>query len=495
MVLIINKNNTYIEISNHDVILLSGNINIDINEDLSIDHDKLKTKLTNILDNTPNKIKFNNKKIYNHIIFYRLIGITIYIKLDKIKNNKYQTNIYYKNIIIHTCKKTIEPYFNYLILQKFKKCPEFNYLFYNDSGFFNDNKVIIDMAESYGKSNERFDMKIYFNNIEKSFGVECFEKHHIDKFDSDLRFEKIRILNKKYHEKDVRFISIFWYDDIFDTKKFNEKFKKNVRDKFNAHNKTKKEYCIEQLFKSVNNTKLCKSIYSSYKSKNKSIIDIVQINSLFVFTNKGEKKYLKYFLLRLKNMYMEEIKMNNKINNNGGDKFKYLFGNNTTNSNANSDADSESESDSNSDSDSDSKSDKLNNTLLINEVSEEEYIKKYFNDNKLTFDGFGHYIQGLGFGNYLQFEKDKFRITEWYNNVMFALIKSFENSYDDLDKLAYGKNIFGLDVDDVDVDDDDNNNDVDNVDIDDDDVDDDVDDDDDIDDDDDDDNDDNESNK
>ena len=27
---------------------------------------------------------------------------------------------------------------------------------------------------------------------------------------------------------------------------------------------------------------------------------------------------------------------------------------------------------------------------------------------------------------------------------MFALMKSFENAYDDLDNLAYGKNIFGL---------------------------------------------------
>ena len=55
-------------------------------------------------------------------------------------------------------------------------------------------------------------------------------------------------------------------------------------------------------------------------------------------------------------------------------------------------------------------------------------------------------LEGLNFvfGNYLKFERDKFRITEWYNKIMFALMKSFENAYDDLDNLAYSKNIFGL---------------------------------------------------
>lgn len=124
-------------------------------------------------------------------------------------------------------------------------------------------------------------------------------------------------------------------------------------------------------------------------------------------------------------MYIEEMKMNNKVNQNGGDKFDDLFGN---------------QSDSESDIESDT--DIITDSEL--EITEEEYLKKYFYEYKLTFDGFGHYIQGLSYGNYLKFEKDKFRITDWYNKIMFSLMKSFENAYDDLDKLAYSKNIFGL---------------------------------------------------
>jgi hypothetical protein len=142
------------------------------------------------------------------------------IKLDQIKNNKYQTNIYYKNTIVHTCKKTIEAYFNHLVFTNLESYPEFDYLFYNDDGFFDDNKVQIDTMETNSKSNERFDMKIYFENIDKSFALECFEKHHMDKFDSDNRFEISRMLNKNYCEKDVRFIVVFWYGDILNTKKF-----------------------------------------------------------------------------------------------------------------------------------------------------------------------------------------------------------------------------------------------------------------------------------
>lgn len=51
---------------------------------------------------------------------------------------------------------------------------------------------------------------------------------------------------------------------------------------------------------------------------------------------------------------------------------------------------------------------------------------------------------GLGFGDFLAKESDKFKVRDWFKNILYDLMKSFENAYDDLDKLAYGKNIFGL---------------------------------------------------
>ena len=429
MVLIIRLKEKDIEFSAKDVRIYSGigenNIPYNGENKFEISFDKLKSNIHDILENyTPGQIKFDNKKIYNHIKFYKHLGIKLDIKLEEVSKSKYKTKIYFKDVLVHTCHKSIEAYFNYLILQNFTKYPEFDYLFYNDNEFFDYNFITIDYSQE--RSNERFDMKIEFNNIRKSFGLECFEKHHNNKHDIELGCERIRLLSKINFENDVRFVSIFWYDDIIDKDKFKTKFKKFVVDNFNLHNKIKKDYCIQQLNTCIDSKLLCESIYDSYKGRMEPRIDIKQINSLFCFIEGGQKKYLKNFKLRFKNMYIEEMKMNNKVNQNDGDKFDDLFGNQ-------SDSDIESDSETGSDTD-----------LIEEQITEEEYIKKYFCENKLTFDGFGHYIQGLSFGNYLKFEKDKFRITDWYNKIMFALMKSFENAYDDLDNLAYGKNIFGL---------------------------------------------------
>lgn len=427
MVLVICSNNKNIEFSACEVKLYSGidekNIPFDNSNKLKINFDKLKLHIYDILQNyTQGQIKFDNKKIYNHIIFYKHLGIKLNINLEEISKSNYKTKIYYKNILIHTCHKSIEVYFNYLVLLNLRKYPEFNYLFYDDSEFFNNNLITIDYSRE--RSNERFDMKIEFNNVHQSFGLECFEKHHNNKHDIELSCERLRLLSKMNYENDVRFVVIFWYYDILDKNLFSTKFKKFIINNFNLHNKNKKDYCIEQLNNCIDSQELCESIYNSYKGTMIPIIDIKQINNLFCFIESGQNKYLKNFKLRIKNMYIEEIKMNNKVNQNGGNKFDELFGNQD-----NSDSEYDSESDS---------------TLVEKQVSEEEYLKKYFYDGKLTFDGFGHYVQGLSFSKYLKFEKDKFRITDWYNKIMFALMKSFENAYDNLDKLAYDGNIFGL---------------------------------------------------
>lgn len=430
MVLTVQINNKNVEFSVSEVKKYLGIVDNNFLKPDSkqyIDLTELKNNILNILQNyIYGQIKFNDKKIYNHITFYKHLGFKLVIKIEKStkhdnKANIYKTNIYYKNILLHTSHKTIEVYFNYLVLKKLNSHPQFAYLFHNDNEFFNDDLISID--ESTEKSNERFDMKIKFNNVSKSFGLECFEKHHANKHDIELNCERMRLLSKINYEKDVRFVCVFWYSDIFDKNKFNFKFDKYIVENFNLHNKIKKDYCVQQLNYCINDIELCKCIYDSYIGKLKPIISIDQINSLFEFVKGGKKKHLNDFELRLKKKYIEEMKMN-KVNQNGGDKLNFLLENS-------SDSDSDLESDTDLD-------------LSDEFETEKDYLKKYFDNDKLTFDGFGHYVQGLSFSDCLKFEKDKFGITDWYNKIMFALMKSFENAYDDLDKLTYGKNIFGL---------------------------------------------------
>lgn len=73
-------------------------------------------------------------------------------------------------------------------------------------------------------------------------------------------------------------------------------------------------------------------------------------------------------------------------------------------------------------------------------------MSKYFFENKLTFKGFGLYVIGLSSSDkYLKFNLERDRILNWYdNNILSLLIDLFEKAYDDLDKLVYEKNIFGL---------------------------------------------------
>ena len=428
MVLTISTSNKNMEFSVSEVKLYSGvesnNIPFDNIDKLKVSFDRLKSNIFRILQNyTVGEIKFIDKKIYNHIKFYKHLGIKLDIKLESISKSKYKTRIYYKDILIHTCYKDIEVYFNYLVLKMLEKYPEFSYLFYTDTGLFDENKIIID--HSTKRSNERFDIKIQLNDVEKSFGLECFENHHYDKFDIDYRYEVSRILNLKNFQKDIRFVGIFWFDDIIDEDKFLIKFTKIIKDNFILHNKTKKEYCVEELSKSVGNKKLCEIIYDSYKNKTEAIITISTINENFAFVKNGKKKYLKHFMDDLEDRY--------KSSNSN----EYELGN----------FDLELILESCVDSDSDYVSSIVSSQLEL----KNDFIKKYIDDEKLTFDGLVEYLMGLGFGNFLAKVSEKFKVRDWFKNILYDLMKSFENAYDDLDKLAYGKNILGLNDDEIEL--------------------------------------------
>lgn len=375
---------------------------------------KLKKFVQSII-NKGDKIKFKDKKIYNQIKFYKYIGIKLTIKYDNLKN---KTWIIYNGIKIHQCHKTIEVYFNFLILSEFEKSDKFNYLFYEDSRLFNENEIEIDMCNNC-KSKERFDMKIKIDE-NKSFALECFEKHHENKYDNNYLNEIIRLLHKKYIEIDVRYIVIFWYSDITNLDKFREKFNTVVK-QYDIHIKTKKDYCIEKLNKDISNKKLCSMIYSSYKNKNEPIVKIKNINELFNFKKNKKKEYLNFFISKLKNVYTDKQKVMQSQTNNSDD-LDFL------------------------ESDSDLDGSSQNNDSCENDDIEslKDHLNKFYSGDMLTFGGFTHYIHGLAYGDFLENEVDKFNIIEWFDKILYSLIKSFENAYDDLESMSYENKIFGL---------------------------------------------------
>lgn len=443
MVLKLYKNEKLMEFSKSEVKILTG-IN-EIDSDTCANATKLKLYIKNILNNSNDtnynkKIKFNDKKMYNHIKFYYYLNIVLEIKKEK------KTNIYYKNKIIHTCKKNFEVYFNYQILKYFEKYSMFNYLFQEDNGLFDEDKISIDLCDKRSKSNERLDMKIFFDvNIDpkiKSFGIECNEKHHVNKFDPDNSKERIRLHYKIDCEKDLRFIVVFFENEIINEKKFSDKFNNFILKNFKIHNKTKRDYCIEQLNKELNNKKLSNMIYDSYKNKHIPYVDINMINEQFCFVKNGERQYLKNFKSELDDEY--KFKKNEQSIKVEDSDLDFL-----DNSKSDSDLDSNSDSDldfdvdTNSDADTNSVTDSYNN-ILINFDNNKDFMGQFFSDNKLTFDGFSRYIQGLSHTNYL-IPKDKYAIKKWYDSILYSLMYSMEKAYDDLNKSLYKDKIFGLD--------------------------------------------------
>ena len=71
-------------------------------------------------------------------------------------------------------------------------------------------------------------------------------------------------------------------------------------------------------------------------------------------------------------------------------------------------------------------------------------IDKYYMNNKLTFRGLSHYIIGLSNGNYLNSQEEKFRIKEWYSNLLESFVSGLKLAYNDLKKIPFEDKIFGF---------------------------------------------------
>lgn len=389
-----------------------------LNNNIYENKNKLKQECITVIEKSDlidekknNLISFNDKKIYNHIKFYYYIGITIKIKLEKDSNNKYRTYLYYKNKKIHRSHKNYEPFFNYKILKNLETNKKFSYLFCEESKLFNGDKILIDFGNY--KSDERFDMKININN-DISFGLECFENHHENKNDPDLRNETTRLLRKFYYEPDVKFVVVFWWTDLLEENQHIFDIKFNIiLNQYDKYNKTLKEYCVNEIYKCTKNKKLSKIIYDSHQDINIPSISVKSINSMFNFKKNMEKEYLNDFIniFNNKSDYFGsgDLIQDDLINSN-------LIGDDSTN-------------------ESDDESYTINKSLNID---------KYYNDNKLTFRGLSHYIIGLSNGDYLNSKEEKFRIKEWYTNLTESFISGLKIAYNDLMKIPFEDKIFGF---------------------------------------------------
>jgi len=422
--LLIEINNKQIYFSPSQVRTYSGIENID--DSTCENYKKLKKYLIKVIEesrfnkNVNDKINFDSKKIYNHILFYSYLKIILDIVPEKI-NSDYKTFVKYKDKIIYSPAKTLEVYFNFKIIRLLKQNDKFSYLFDNDNKLFNSDKIIIDLPDDNVVIKDRLDMKIKIND-DVHYGLELFEKGHIKKYDPNFIQEHIRIFSKMMYVPKVKFVVVFWYDDLFDKKIFNRKFN-IIIEQFDKYSKTNRDYCIDNLNKVIiNKPKLCEIIYDSYKNKNNAIINIDVINSLFVFNKNKEKKYLKLFISKITKKIKEDYKSFN-------------------------DKDIEFLEDEENDEDDEDEDDEVNE-LNEEDKDEDQYIsdqcKKYFIDDKLTYDGLIHYILGLNADNYLKYEKEKFGINDWIKNITSAFIDGLEEYNDNLKNDGIFNRIFGI---------------------------------------------------
>lgn len=340
--------------------------------------------------------------MFNHIKFYKFFNIKIKISLVSKSINTYKTKLYYKNKEFYICKKNYEVFFNCKIITKLKKQKIFRCLFL-DNKLYNEELIVIDKSNS---DRDRPDMKIIINN-ELSFGLEFFEKHHFkikNDPENNLELNRIRRINEHCNFK---FTMVFDCNDINNSDNFNQKFKIIV-DKSNEliDIKDEKKYCINGLLKHIPNKELCEMIYDAHQNPNESIISIDYFNNnIIAFKDlKYQKQYLKNFKCTIKKQY-EFIKNNNNLVTNlaelGID---------------------------------DSDSDFDDNVSNNNFISEEDFIKKYYIDNKLTFEGFQCYINELG-KEYLININERFKLIKYNHNIFCGFIDGLHDKFNDFNKI------------------------------------------------------------
>jgi hypothetical protein len=260
----------------------------------------------------------SNKRIhYNTWLYYKYNGynpelindhnIKYYIILNKIKikiNIRVQDFFFIKFMIKFIKKKNVK---NWL-------CDK----------YLVDDKVLIEYPIITHKNEKNYRVDYLLNISDDNYVcIEFFENAHKCKDDPDLKKEKNRIYSI-IHDSDNRykrylFFSIFWEEKLSDENYFTD-FVKIIYNKIEEYKDINNEriWCIAGINKFINNKIISENIYDSYEGKNKTVINIDELNKVIGFKDENSiKKHYEQFikdvneLVNFYNDHNESIIINN----------------------------------------------------------------------------------------------------------------------------------------------------------------------------------------
>ena len=130
-------------------------------------------------------------------------------------------------------------------------------------------------------------------DTERFIAVEFLEDHHIDELINQNQYQSVRIVDilfGEYKDKICHFIFVWdklWNDKEYQKKIVNHLYKK-IKDFNDIDNEEK--YIVNILNQDLNNKKMSKLIFDSYKNENNCVLKIDDIEKLFKIKNKESVK-------------------------------------------------------------------------------------------------------------------------------------------------------------------------------------------------------------
>ena len=220
----------------------------------------------------------------------------------------------------------------------------------------------------------------------------------------------------------LNFAIVFNVEDLLDSNKFNFKFN-SMYDRINelVNIADEQSYCTNGINKYIGDKKLSKLLYLSHLDKKKPFIDIDKINNIFIkFKNKKmEKKYFEKYKKFIEDVY----NFNNKtIDNNNCDNIEQV--------------DFLLEDD---EFDDEFKDNIINEQVMI----KEDFIRMYYIENKLTFEGFQYYIS-LVSEEYLLNINEKSKIINHHHRIFTGLIDGLHDKFNDMEQIEKKNKIIGI---------------------------------------------------
>lgn len=339
--------------------------------------------------------KPNCKLHYNNLVVNRKLNFNVSYFLD---NSKAFLQIVDIKIPIR-----LQDYFHFALVKELKKNKITSDWFHDDYLLTNIFSIedTIKIGENPKSKKYRTDMLIHLCD-NKYLCIEFFEDHHKNYDDGDFVREKNRIYNLLHNNnncsKEIVHFAIFWQqnlDDDKELKKFAKHIIKKIKDYTNIDNK--RIWCINSINKFINNQELSENLYDAFQDKNSPILDIKIISTLVEWKNeKNKKKYIDEFTDFIN-------KLNEYYTNYNSDAFDFI--------------------------------DLEEDTVIENK-------KIYYEKDKLTYNGFFHFINNINI-DYLENIQIKIRINELFINITTGFISGTEERFELLTHLKK-ELIYGL---------------------------------------------------